>query len=394
MGKMLKQLFRRLPTPAWFRHRFMLTGLNLERFLNTLQKEGIALLRVSRVDHRSLHCVCRTVDLERIAAIARQKGWRMEQAVPVGAAAGLRRLLGRPGLLAGGALACALLVFAMQFVWLVRIEGAGAYQADLAAYLAEEGYRPGMRKAAMDAPKLALLLQRRYPEVAWFRVYVSNVTLTVECTQGVPAPALPAEAPCDLLAAQDGVVEAVEVYAGTALVRPGDLVREGQVLIRGEERGRDGETVPVCARGRVVARCWQETGVRIPLREARSRETGRSMVVTQLCTPWQCWPAAPEAPAYLNSCLYLTVTPVAGCFFPVWQRRTEYRELALEYAPRPLAEVKAEAETAAAKALTAMLRGYRITRQWLEAEDGGDGYVYATAGGEYLADLCLPKEAP
>lgn len=391
---MLKQFFRRWPSPGWLHHRFTVSGLNLERFLNTLRKQEITLVRVCRVDLRSLECTCRSADLERIAAIAREKGWRMENAAPVGTGAWLMRLLGRPGLLAGAALACALLVFLMQFVWLVRIEGAGPYRADIAAYLQAEGIGPGMRKASMDAKRLALLLQRRYPEVAWFRAYVSNVTLTVECTQGVPAPALPSETPADLYAARDGVVQAVEVYAGTAVVKPGDAVLAGQLLIRGQERGRDGELLPVCARGRVVARCWEEATVRIPLEAAESRETGRSGAVTQLCTPWFCLPRQPETPAYLTSALYRRETPVVGCFFPLWYRVDEYREVALENVLRPVAEVKAEAEEAASLLLRQKLRGYRITRQWLEAEVSG-GYVYATVKGEFPADLCIdPEGAP
>ncbi len=386
------QLWHHLPRPSWLRHRFTLSGLNLERFLNTLQKENIALLQVRRLDRRSLSCICRSADLERITAIAAEKGWRMEGAAPVGAGAWLGRLLHRPGLLAGGFLACVLLVVAMQFVWIVRIEDAGAYEADIAAYLHEEGYRPGMRRAHTDAAGLALLLQRRYPDVAWFRVYVNNVTLTVECTQGVPAPALPSQEPCDVLAAGDGVVQAVEVYAGTAMVRPGDLVRKDQVLIRGVEQGADGEEIPVAARGRVIARCWQEARVRIPMQEVISRETGRSVTVSQLCTPWFRIPAQVEAPAYLTSQLYLTDTPVGGCFFPVWQRTAQYREVELEYASRPETEVRAEAEEAAGKQLHRQLRGYRLTEEWLEYENGGDGYLYATASGEYLADLCLPQQ--
>lgn len=383
---MISRLWQKLP--RCFRHRFTLSGLNLERFLNLMQKEGIRLVRVSRVDRRSLHCICASADLERIAAIAADKGWRMEDAAPIGTGAWLRRLLRRPGLLAGGALACALLAIAMQFVWLVRIEGAGPYQADIAAYLHEEGYRPGMRREGVDARLLALLLQRRYPQVVWFRVYVNNVTLTVECTQGVPAPPVPAAEPSDLIAARDGVVQAVEVYAGTAAVRPGDFVRRGQVLIRGREAGADGESLPVAAGGKVLARCWQKTEVRVPLQETVSRETGRTSRSMQLCTPWFCWPGAADAPTYLTSHLYLTDTPLVGCFFPVWQRVTEFREVELSYALRPEAEVRTEAEQAATEQLHKQLRGYPITREWLETKVGEDGYVHTTANGEYLADLC------
>ncbi len=369
-------------------HGFTVTGLNLERFLNTLQKKEIGLVSVRRVDYRTLDCRCKSADLHRIAAIAKEKGWRMEAVHPVGGGAWLRRLFSRPGLLIGAALGLALMLIASRFVWLVRLEGAGAYQADITAYLAQEGYLAGMSKTQVNAPTLALLLQRRYPQVAWFRVYVRNVTLVVECTPGEPAPPLPGTGAADVTASRDGVVQSLQVYAGTAVVRPGDLVRRGQVLIRGVERGKDGEEVPVCARGQVLARCWTELTVRVPLQETLSRETGRTERRESLCTPWLCWPAQEDAPEFLTYQLSITETPVVGCFFPCWQRVTEYREVALEYAQRPQEEALAEAETAAMTRLKQLLRGYRLEDNWLESEISADGYACATASGEWLADLC------
>lgn len=373
-------------------HGFTITGLNLERFLNTLQKEGVGLVSVRRVDYRTLDCRCKSADLERIASIVQEKGWRMEEVHPVGACAWLRRLFSRPGLLIGAALGIALLLIASRFVWLIRLEGAGAYQADIAAYLAQEGYRAGMSKTQVDAPTLALLLQRRYPKVAWFRVYVRNVTLVVECTQGEPAPPLPGTEPADLTAARDGVIESLQVYAGTAAVRPGDLVRKGQVLIRGVERSKDGEEVPVCARGQVLARCWTELTVQVPLQEILTRETGRVTRRESLCTPWLCWPPQEELPQYLTYQLQITETPVVGCFFPCWQRVTEYREVALEYGQRPEAEALEEAKAAASARLKQTLRGYQLEDSWLSSEISPEGYACATASGEWLTDLCREDE--
>jgi len=378
--------------PPFLRHRFTLSGLNLERFLNTMQKEEIRLLRVRRTDHRTLKCECSSSDLERISMIVQEKGWRLSDARPVGLGAWLKRLWSRPGLVIGGVLTLALLLVAMQYVWLIRVEDAGPYQADIATYLEQEGYRPGMRKTQADAKTLSLLLQRRYPDVAWFRVYVSNVTLVVECTQGVPEPQLPASVPADLLALRDGVVESVQVYAGTALVRAGDLVRKGQVLIQGVERGADEQQVPVAARGVVMARCWEETTVRVPLRETLSRETGRKSTSYQICTPWFCVPEEAEVPEYLTYHLSITDTPVVGSFFPCWRRVSEYREVALEYGVRDVTQVRREAEDAARKALHRKLRGYALLEEWMALEEKEDGYVYATASAEWLTNLCRTEE--
>ena len=132
--------------------------------------------------------------------------------------------------------------------------------------------------------------------------------------------------------------------------------------------------------------------MRISLRETVSRETGRSEQTQQLCTPWFCWPQTLEGPEYLTYHLQLTDTPVAGCFFPVWHRLVEYREVELEYGERPVAEAAAEAEAAAQKQLQKALRGYVMTDSWTETRIGEDGYVYATASGEYLADLAMGED--
>ncbi|MFR5854795.1 MAG: sporulation protein YqfD [Lachnospiraceae bacterium] len=171
-----------------------------------------------------------------------------------------------------------------------------------------------MLRAGLDAAAWEEKLSWRYPETAWFHVYAAGMTLRVECTQGHPMPELDSGQPGDLVASRDGVVETIEVFAGTAAVRPGAVVRKGQVLIRGQERGRDETFNAVQARGSVTARCWRTVRVRVPLNQVKSWETGRETVVTQLCTPWFQFPAETEKPEYLAMNLYESVQPVAGVF--------------------------------------------------------------------------------
>lgn len=106
-----------------------------------------------------------------------------------------------------------------QLVWLGGDQRRGAYRADIAAYLQEAGYVPGARRDALDTSALERNLTLRYPEVAWFHAYVSNVTLVVDVTRGVPMPELPSAQPGDVVALRDGIVDSVRVYAGTAAVQ-------------------------------------------------------------------------------------------------------------------------------------------------------------------------------
>ena len=367
--------------------RFTLTGLNLERFMNTLQKEGVPLLSARRADRRTLECACYLRDLPRVRQLAGEKGWRVTRERPAQLAAVLGALRRRPGALLGAALALAAALVLSQFVWRVEINGAGPYRADIAAYLQESGYVPGARRDALDASALERNLTLRYPEVAWFHAYVSNVTLVVDVTRGVPMPELPSAQPGDVVALRDGIVDSVRVYAGTAAVQAGDAVRAGQVLIRGEERGADGAVVPVAARGAVIARCWLTHTVEMSLLEIRSEETGREAVVQEIETPWFTWPTEPDTPDFLASNAYITQTPVAGCFFPVWRKTTVLREVSLEYARRSEAEVRAEAGDAALERLKTLLYGYEIIDKWVDYCMIEDDTLAATATAEWLMDI-------
>lgn len=367
--------------------RFTLTGLNLERFMNTLQKEGVPLLSARRTGARTLECACYLRDLPRVRQLAGEKGWRVQRARPAQLAALWEALKKRPGALLGAALALAAAFWLSQLVWRVEINGAGPYRADIAAYLQEAGYVPGARRDALDTSALERNLTLRYPEVAWFHAYVSNVTLVVDVTRGVPMPELPSAQPGDVVALRDGIVDSVRVYAGTAAVQAGDAVRAGQVLIRGEERGADGTFVPVAARGAVTARCWLEHTVEMSLLEIRSEETGREAAVQQIVTPWFSLPAAPETPDFLASNAYITQTPVVGCFFPVWRKTTVLREVSLEYARRPEAEVRAEAGQAALDRLKTLLYGYEIIDKWVDYCMIEDDTLAATATAEWLMDI-------
>lgn len=366
---------------------FQVQGLNLERLLNLLKKEEVPLWHLRRTDGRTLEAVCRAGDEPAIRALCEEKGWRYAPRGPVGLAALLHRLRKRPGLLIGGAMALIVLCVALRFVWAVRVNGAGPYQADIAQYLQESGLGPGTPIRRVDARKLETRLTLRYPKIAWFRVYVSGMTLVVDVTQGHPAPEMAAASPGDLVASRDGVVKEIRVYAGTAAVQPGDVVRAGQVLIRGEERGRDENITPVRAEGVVLARCWKQVIVETPMLTTRDMETGREKTVHRLETPWLCWPAELEEPEFLQWNTYITTQPVGGAFFPLWRKTVAYREVSLEYALPDQQQLLKETRQAAEKRLREALRGYEIIDKWEDYCMIEDEKLSVSMTGEWVMDI-------
>lgn len=378
---------RRLP---FFTHRFKVSGLNLERFMNTLGKEDIPLLEARKSDRRTLDCLLYSSDLPRVSALAAEKGWKLSDAKPAQLSAFAAFLKGRVGIPIGAALALVLTITLFQFVWRVELVGVGEYRADIEAWLQEKSLGAGTPKNTVDSSALESELTWRYPDIAWFHVYVYNVTLVVEAARGVPMPALPDGIPADVTAARDGIVERIAVYAGTPRVKRGDIVRKGQTLIEGVERGADGSFTPVEARGEVIARCWRSHTVNASLYELKSGETGREHTETRLLSPWLQYPAETRTPDFLAYDTYIESRPVVGCFFPLEYQTITYREVWQEQSLRDGDEVRAQTAEAAISRLTAGLRGYDIIDKWTDYCMIDGGMISVTATAEWLMDIGEP----
>lgn len=375
------------PRLALCMHRFQLSGLNLERFINLMNREDIPLHHVRRRGARQLTAQCFSADLPRIRSLTGEKGWKMEHVRAVGLsglAAGMKR---RKGVPLGIVLACALVLALSQFVWQIHISGAGAHTADIRAYLQAEGYGPGTRRSSVDASALEAALTYRYPDIAWFHVYVRGASLVVEVAPGVPSPEVEAHSSCDVIAAHMGIVDSVRVYAGTSQVKRGDVVQKGDVLIRGVERSSDGSFVPVAASGVVIARCWHSETVSFPLFDVSSSETGREHVFRQIRTPLGILAQRQQETPFLAYNTYLSETPVGGAFFPLTHQRITRREVAMEYVPRDVSAVRAEAESAAFKRLKTTLKNDDIIDKWVDycMIEGDTLALSATA--EWLMDI-------
>ena len=366
---------------------FSVQGLNLERFLNLLLQNDIRLLHAERTDSRTLHCTCRSADFQNILAIAAQKGWCIQHTGAGGFSAVWTRVRKRPGIPIGILLMFVFLCTATRFIWKVDIRGAAAYQAELSAFLQQNGYTAGIRRNSVDAKVLESALTQRYPEIAWFQAYVSGMTLVVEVTHGALQPQEEHHEAGSLYAQQNGIIHSIRVYAGTATVKAGDVVQKGDLLIRGEERSYDGTVRPVHANGVVLARCWESFSVRLPMYEFLSSETGAETAVTSLCTPWFSIPLWGEEPAYLTSNRYITQIPIGGVFFPLYYQTTLFREVSLVKSLRDERQVRAEAAQAALKKLKMALFDHDIIDKWVDYCMIEDDILALSVSAEKLVDI-------
>ena len=80
--------------------------------------------------------------------------------------------------------------------------------------------------------------------------------------------------PCDVAAAKSGLIEKVQVYAGSPLVKKGDTVLAGERLVTGNLESALGTRRQVHALAEVYARTWYEFSAQMPLELYSKAYTG------------------------------------------------------------------------------------------------------------------------
>lgn len=367
-------------------------GLNLERLIRKAGEAGIPLENTRR-GPRSLKAQVLESRLPELTALCDKGGWRLTRGGRHGAGKLLSTLNRRRLLLASSVAGTAALLVSAMLMWTVEISGAGSYQADMLRYLTENGYTRIQWKNAVDVGQLRDELEWRYPRIAWIEVGFRGPALRISVHEGQSVgEALTYEGCCDVVASRSGVVESVVTVAGTPMVKAGELVKAGDVLIKGEERGENETVHPVAARGTVMARVWDGAAIRISMTDTETVYTGRTEEKTMVRTPWfPLWQAGQSS--FVTQDVSVTETPLGGLFFPLVVQHQVCYEAKLSPKTRNLEEAKAEAALGAMRKLREKVGTKdKFIDKWVEYSMIEDEEMQAVAIGERLMDIGQRRE--
>jgi len=367
-------------------------GLNIERLIHQTGEAGITLTGLRRQGRRKICALVQEDDLPRLTEIAQRGGWQLTIGRRQGAGRMLEGVRSRWMLAVGALTGMALLCAAMQLVWQVEILDAGRYEADMRSYLEVLDIHPLRLKRSIDPGALRDSLEWRYPDIAWIECGWRGSTLSIKVMEGVPAgETLTHMGTGNVVAARDGVVDRVITVAGTPQVSAGDVVRQGDVLILGEERTSEGELRPVSARGKVYARVWESAQAEMSLWESETIPTGREQLVCVPTCPWfDLWRAAESG--FEQQDIAIRTMRLGGIFLPLTLREERRIEVTVKRRKRDMTELQAEAEEAALRLLQEKLStGDEFLTKWVDYSIVDDEILCAQAYGERIADIGVQK---
>ncbi len=227
-------------------------GLNLNHFLNALCRQGVTLKRISRQGKK---CILQVdaAHSQKVVAQLKEKCYNILNIRYTGVSFGIRFLKTRYILLLCLLLCVVSVAFLSQIC--LRVEVRGDFDTDTVIdALKQAGVSVGMRLKNFDPDvvenSVATQLNAMYAVV---ERRASVIYVNVVKTKQVDEP-IDMSRRRDIIASVDGQVVGVLCEQGNLLVKVGDIVRKGDVLIEGVRIFNDGESRDVYALGKVTVR--------------------------------------------------------------------------------------------------------------------------------------------
>ncbi len=138
--------------------------------------------------------------------------------------------------LAGMCLSGLMLYACSLFAWDISFTGNSEYtDSFLAKYLSTIGVHAGMPLRDIDCSSIEHSLRSEYDNITWVSAQINGTRLIIHIKENDGAKGEPVneEDERDIVASADGTVESIVTRKGTPLVKEGDTVKKGQVLVSG-----------------------------------------------------------------------------------------------------------------------------------------------------------------
>ena len=209
-------------------------GLNLDALINVAKKRGVDLYDVKKISNKRLIVSVSFAKSEIFFAIAKELCYNIKKLREKGKGYPLLALGRSFGLIIGAVLFCCLIFFANDLLFAFDFCGSGSvYKKQVKQYLSDNGVKEMARFSSMDLKRLEDGILADNKNLSFVSLVKRGNTLVIELVVAEEEVQKLNGNVYQMTADEDGVIEEIKVYRGTAQVDVGDKVYAGDVLVDG-----------------------------------------------------------------------------------------------------------------------------------------------------------------
>ena len=151
-----------------------------------------------------------------------------------------------------------IILISSMYIWNVEIIGSDEINKDeLINQLKEEGIYSGNRKNKINVKKVIDNIRLKRNDISWMSIDMKGTNIIINIVKAESKPNIINEDEhCNIVATKNGVITKITADNGTALVKKGDMVQKGDILIGGYMEGKFTDKRYLHAKGKAYAKVW------------------------------------------------------------------------------------------------------------------------------------------
>ena len=256
--------------------RISIEGYYIERFINVCKNNKIAIWNLKRDKEINLEFNIGVRDFKEICKIAKKTRCKVKIERKKGLPFLLHRYKKRKIFILLLIIIVALIILSSNFVWNVEIsEENNNVLENIEQDLKEAGLETGKLKSKIDTKEIINKIRLKREDIAWMGIELKGTNAIVKLVKAEEKPEIINEEEyCNIVSDKEGIITKINAQSGTANVKVGDTIKQGDVLINGWMEGKYTGIRYVHAKGEIEAKVWYTKHKKILYNTTERKETG------------------------------------------------------------------------------------------------------------------------
>ena len=258
--------------------RISVEGYYIERFINICKNNKITIWNLKRNKDIQLYLNVRIGEFKQICKIAKKTKCKIKIKTKKGLPFLLHRYKKRKIFVIFLIIMIILIGLSSNFVWNVDIkEENGEQLENILQDIESAGLRTGVLKSEVNVKEIINKIRLERKDIAWMGIELKGTNAIVKLVKVDEKPAIVDESEyCSIISNRSGVITKINAQSGTANVKVGDTVKEGDILINGWMEGKFTGIRYVHAKGEIEAKVWYTKNKKILYNTTQTQRTGNT----------------------------------------------------------------------------------------------------------------------
>ena len=150
-------------------------------------------------------------------------------------------------------------------------------QKEILQFIQSQGVDIGKYKNNIDTQNLINKLRIERDDIAWVGMEIKGTNLIIEIVEADKKPEIINENEyCNIISTKDAIIYKVKAQNGTPIVEESNIVKKGDILIKGVMEGKYTEPRYVHAEGEIIAKVWYSDKEKVYYNQTLENKTGNS----------------------------------------------------------------------------------------------------------------------